>query len=165
MGGSKREGKLRILANRSVPPDDPRSAKKTPLVAARRGAACANRYCFVLVSVSVFVAVPAGVSMRVVDVERDFSLVVPDLPASMSTLVEERDGSDGCTTVVDGLGALGAGWTTVVEELAGGASLAGRSFTTVVDELGTDRSQPATAAMAIAARGSTMNLMDVSVVH
>lgn len=127
-----------------------------------------RRYCLVLVSVSVFVADPAGVSTRVVDVERDFSVVVPDLPASMLTLVEECDGSDGCTTVVDelgGVGALGAGCTTVVDELDGGASLAGGSFTTVVDVLGTDRSQPANAAMAIAARGSAMDLIDVSIVH
>lgn len=164
MGGSKREGKLRILANRWVRPHGAgRGKKKAP----RRGEGrpALNRYCFVLVSVSVLVAEPAGVSTRVVDVERDFSLVVPDLPASMLTLVEECVGSAGCTTVVDEPGALGAGWTTVVEEVAGGASLAGGSFTTVVDELGTDRSQPASAAMAIAARGSAMDLIDVSVLH
>lgn len=142
-----------------------RPAKKTPRRSAARGG-FATRYCFVLVSVSVFVAEPAGVSTRVVDVERDFSGAVVDLPASMFTLVEELDGGeDGSTVVDDELGALGAGWTTVVDELAGGAELLGGSFTTVVDELGTDRSQPARAAMAIAARGSAMALIDVSVVH
>ena len=120
-----------------------------------------------LVSVSVFVAEPAGVSMRVVEVERDFSGVAPDLPASMFTLVDEPDGGEGCSTVVEEeLGALGAGCTIVVDELgAEGASLAGGSFTTVVDVLGAGRSHPAKAAIATAARGSAMNLMDVSVVH
>jgi len=122
------------------------------------------RYWFVrVVSVCVLVAEPAGVSICVVDFVRDFSVVVAGLFASMFTLVEDSEGCEGCTTVVEGLGVLGAGWTTVVDELAGGASLAGGCFTTVVDELGTDRSHPASAAMAIAARGSAMDLIVVSI--
>jgi hypothetical protein len=129
-----------------------------------------------VVSVSVLVAEPAGVSIRVVDFERDFS-VVAGLPASTLTLVEELEGCDGSTVVaeldapdagsvavVEELEVLGAGWTTVVEELDGGAELDGGSFTTVVDELGTDRSQPASATTASAAMESTRVLIDVSVV-
>ena len=123
-------------------------------------------YRLVRVSVSVLVAEPAGVSTRVVEDVRDFSVVVPDLPASMFTLVDELDGGEGCSMVVeDELGAEGAGCTIVVEELAGGASLAGGSFTTVVDEFGAGRSHPARAAIATAARGSAMNFMEVSIVH
>jgi hypothetical protein len=119
-----------------------------------------------VLSVSVLVADPAGVSTRVVDVECDFSLVDESgLFASMFTLVEELGGVVGCTTVVEELGALGAGCTTVVEEsLGAGAVCWAGSFTTVVEEEGTLRSQPASAAIASAAMGRTISLIEVSIV-
>ena len=126
-----------------------------------------------MLSVSVRVAEPAGVSMRVVERVRDFSVVDSGLLASTFTLVDELDaGGDGSAVVVedelDALGADGAGWTTVVEELeAGGASLEVGSFTTVVEDVlpVPGRSHPASAAIARTARGSIRGFIEVSVLN
>lgn len=88
-------------------------------------------YFVVVVVVSDFVAVPAGVSTLVVDVDEVSD--VEGLVASTVTLVDDEDG-----------GATGC--TTIVEELAGGVLEAGCSFTTVVEEVVPGRSHPATAA-------------------
>ena len=124
----------------------------------------ARRYCVVLlVSVCVRVAVPIGVSTRVVERVRDVS-VVDGLFASMFTLVDE-------------LGAGAAGSTTVVEEVLGDGTSRTVSFsfttagfsTIVVEEEGVpdegavdvDRSQPASVATAnAAARGSITYLIE-----
>ena len=151
------------------------AGKEKPLPRLSREGRERCAYCEVFVlSVSVRVAEPTGVSMRLVERVRDLSVVDGcDLPVSMFTLVEELDaGGVGSVVVVaeelDVAGADGAGWTTVVEELEdGGASVAVGSFTTVVEEVlpVPGRSQPASAAMASAARGSMMGLIEVSVLN
>jgi hypothetical protein len=106
------------------------------------------------VSVWVRVAEPAGVSMRVVERERDVS-VDCGFDVSTFTLVDDELGAgfDGWTTVVEDDGAEGS--TTVVELDAGGVSRTVSfsfwttvgSLTTVLDEDGAaGRSQPASAA-------------------
>jgi hypothetical protein len=117
-----------------------------------------------VVSVSVRVAEPIGVSIRDVSRVRDFSVVV-GLFASIFTSVEELDADGvGCTTVVVELGVAGAGWTMVVELFGGAESgtVVG-SFTTVVEELGAGRSHPASAARASAAMTGVSVLIEISI--
>jgi hypothetical protein len=83
------------------------------------------RYFVVEVVVSVLLAVPAGVSTVVfeVDVVEDSVL---GLVASTVTLVEDDGGvGAGCTTVVELAGAVGS-FTTVVEDVEAGRSHAAR---------------------------------------
>jgi hypothetical protein len=140
---------------------------------ARKGADATAAYCVVfVVSVCVRRSDPAGVSMRVVERERDVS-VDCGFAASIVRLVDEELGAgfDGSTTVVEDDGAEGS--TTVVEEL--GADGASRtvsfsfwttvgSLTTVLDEEGAaGRSQPASAATASAARTGIAYLIEISI--
>jgi hypothetical protein len=145
------------------------SKKKTSPRTARRGFADGRYFVVRVLSVSVRVAEPAGVSTRVVEVDRDFSVVVSGFEASMFTLVDELDGGAALVDEeLEAAGAEGAGCTTVVEELdAGGASLGTGSFTTVVEEVlpVPGRSHPARATMATAAMGSRKDLIEVSVLE
>jgi len=118
-----------------------------------------------VVSVSVFVAEPTGVSIRDVSRVRDFSVVV-GLLASIFTSVEVllEAGGVGCTMVVEELGSAGAGCTMVVELFGGADSVAVvGSFTTVVEELGAGRSHPASAAKASAAMTGVSILIEISI--
>jgi hypothetical protein len=119
-----------------------------------------------VVSVRVRVAEPAGVSTRVDDRVREVS-VVDGLFASMFTLVDELGaGAEGSTTVVEG--ALGDGTSRTVSF----SFTTPGSFTIVVEEDGvpdegaTERSQPASVAMANAARtGINTYLIEISSGH
>lgn len=129
---------------------------------------CAAYFVVLLVSVSVRVAVPSGVSTREVVVERERSVVDSGLVASTVTFVDELDGAAGGFTIVveevDAGGAAASLRTTVSFSFTTGAwaTLEG-SFTTVVDDVLAGRSHPASAAAtAMMAVGRTY-FIDVSI--
>lgn len=126
-----------------------------------------------VVSDSVRVAVPIGVSTRVVERDRVVS-VDSAFPASMFTLVDEL-GAGGFTMVVEELAGgegCGGACTIVVEEVLGGVASRTTvsfsfcttvgSFTTVVEEVVAGRSQPARAAPAIASAGIRIRFIEIS---
>lgn len=110
--------------------------------------------------VSVFVAVPIGVSTR--DVEVDFEVSVDELSAglfaSMFTLVDEDGaGEDGWTIVVEELGAVLSRTTVSFFSTVVG------SFTTVVEEVVAGRSQAASRPAERAITGIRASFIVVSV--
>ena len=109
--------------------------------------------------VSVFVAVPIGVSTFEVDSDFDVSVVdeVDGLSASIVTLVDDEGaGEDGCTIVVDELAGVCSRTTVSFSTVVG-------SFTTVVEEVEAGRSHAARTPAVRARAGNRTSFMRFSV--
>jgi hypothetical protein len=105
-----------------------------------------------VVSVSVRVALPMGVSTRWVVVSRERSVLDSGRAASIVTWVDDvLAGGEDATTVSFSFTTSGPFSTTVVG-----------SFTTVVEEVLAGRSQPASATSAAAIAAGRTYLIDVS---